>query len=114
MCVLAFAWRMHPDWPIVLAGNRDELHARPAAPLHRWPQPPGLIAGQDLESGGTWLGVAEGAGRLAVVTNLRGFGPPRQGAPSRSRIGSTWPKNAVVFICGLTGGWTTRCARTRS
>jgi len=85
MCVLAFAWRAHPDWPLVLAGNRDELHARPATPLARWDEAPEVLGGRDLEGGGTWLGVSED-GRLAVVTNLRGFGPPRPGAPSRGRL----------------------------
>ena len=85
MCVLAFAWRSHPDWPLVLAGNRDEAHARPSAPLARWDEAPEVLAGRDLEGGGTWLGVSD-EGRLAVVTNLRGFGPPRPGAPSRGRL----------------------------
>ena len=85
MCVLAFAWLAHPDWPLVLAGNRDELHARPAAPLARWDEAPQVLGGRDLEGGGTWLGVSE-AGRLAVVTNLRGFGAPRPEAPSRGRL----------------------------
>ncbi len=83
MCVLAFAWRAHPRWPLVMFGNRDELHARPTAPLARWDDLP-VIAGRDLLSGGTWLGVAE-AGRFAVVTNLRGFGMP---APDRASRGA--------------------------
>ena len=73
MCVLAFAWRAHPRWQLVVAGNRDELHARPAAPLARWSAPAHVLAGRDLQSGGTWLGVSE-QGRFAVVTNLRGHG----------------------------------------
>ena len=85
MCVLALAIRSHPDWPLVLAGNRDELHARPAAPLARWAEAPGVLGGRDLEGGGTWLGVSE-HGRLAVVTNLRGFGPPDPAAPSRGLL----------------------------
>ena len=85
MCVLAFAWLAHPHWPLVLAGNRDELHARPAAPLARWDEAPEVLGGRDLEGGGTWLGVSE-AGRLAVVTNLRGFGAPRPRAPSRGLL----------------------------
>ena len=85
MCVLALAFRSHSRWPLVLAGNRDELHARPAAPLARWEEAPDVLGGRDLEGGGTWLGVSE-AGRLVVVTNLRGFGPPRTGAPSRGRL----------------------------
>ena len=85
MCVLALAFRSHPRWPLVLAGNRDELHARPAAPLARWEEAPDVLGGRDLEGAGTWLGVSE-AGRLVVVTNLRGFGPPRPGAPSRGLL----------------------------
>jgi uncharacterized protein with NRDE domain len=82
MCVLALAWRAHPRWRLVVAGNRDELHARPARPLARWDAPDHVLAGKDLQSGGTWLGVSE-RGRFAVVTNLRGFGPPQAGRPSR-------------------------------
>jgi uncharacterized protein with NRDE domain len=85
VCVLALAIGSHPDWPLVLAGNRDELHARPAAPLARWAEAPEVLGGRDLEGGGTWLGVSE-EGRLAVVTNLRGFGPPHPGAPSRGLL----------------------------
>ena len=85
MCVLAFAWRLDATWPLVLAGNRDELHARPAAPLQRWSEAPHVLGGKDLLSGGSWLGVSE-QGRLAVVTNLRGFGPPEAGRPSRGRL----------------------------
>jgi len=85
MCVLALAFDEHPRWRLVLAGNRDELHARPAAPLHRWDGAGRVLAGQDLQSGGTWLGVSE-EGRLAVVTNLRGYGPPEPGRPSRGLL----------------------------
>jgi uncharacterized protein with NRDE domain len=73
MCVLAFAWRAHPRWRMVVAGNRDELHSRPSAPLARWPTPDHVLAGRDLQSGGTWLGVSE-QGRFAVITNVRGPG----------------------------------------
>ncbi len=85
MCVLAFAWRSHPRWQLIAAGNRDELHARPAAPLARWADPDHLIAGRDLASGGTWLGVSE-QGRFAVVTNLRGYGGPEPDRASRGTL----------------------------
>lgn len=85
MCVLAMAWRAHPRWRLVVAGNRDELHARPAQPLARWPEDESLLAGRDLLSGGTWLGVSE-QGRFAVITNLRGFGGPLPEAPSRGLL----------------------------
>ncbi len=85
MCVLAFAWRAHPRWPLVVAGNRDELHARPAQALARWDRPNHLLAGRDLQSGGSWLGVSE-RGRFAVVTNLRGYGGPEPGRVSRGAL----------------------------
>lgn len=85
MCIVAMAWRAHPRWQLVLAGNRDEYHARPAAAMARWDDRAGLIAGRDLQSGGTWLGIHE-AGRIAVVTNLRGFGDPRPDRASRGAL----------------------------
>ena len=85
MCVLAFAWHAHPRWPLVVAGNRDELHARPTNPLARWDRPTHLLAGRDLQSGGTWLGVSE-QGRFAVVTNLRGYGVPQPDRASRGAL----------------------------
>ena len=69
MCVIALAWNAHPRWRLVLAGNRDEFHARPSAALAHWPDSP-ITAGRDLEAGGTWLGVTA-EGRCSVVTNVR-------------------------------------------
>ena len=80
MCLLALAWRQRRDWPLLLAGNRDEFHRRPAAPLSRWPQ--GFVAGRDLEAGGAWLGARQD-GRFAVVTNFRD--PLDSAARPRSR-----------------------------
>ncbi len=85
MCILALAWRADPRWRLVAVANRDELHARPSAPLGRWADRPQLIAGRDLQSGGTWLGVSE-QGRFAAVTNLRGFGPPSPERASRGTL----------------------------
>lgn len=85
MCVVALAWQAHPDWLLVAAGNRDELHDRPAAPIGRWDAAPHVLAGRDLRSAGTWLGVSE-EGRFAVVTNLRGYGEPRPDRASRGAL----------------------------
>ena len=83
MCVAAVAWAAHPRWLLVAIGNRDEYHTRPAAPLARWPN--GIIAGQDLKSGGTWLGLSEQC-RFALVTNRRGFGDPDPAKASRGEL----------------------------
>ena len=77
MCLIAFAWRAHPRWRLLLVGNRDEMHARPSAPLARWSDLP-IIGGRDLQAGGTWLGVTDG-GRCCVVTNVRDPADPQQG-----------------------------------
>ncbi len=80
MCVIALAWNAHPRWRLVLAGNRDEFHARPSAALARWPDAD-IIAGRDLEAGGTWLGVTAQS-RCSVVTNVRN---PRDAQAGLSR-----------------------------
>jgi uncharacterized protein with NRDE domain len=85
MCVAAIAWEAHPRWRLVAIGNRDEYHDRPAAPLDRWDDAPGIVAGRDLQSGGTWLGVCE-AGRFALVTNLRGHGERSPDKASRGAL----------------------------
>lgn len=84
MCVLAMAWRAHPDWQLVVIANRDERHDRPTAPLARWADSD-VIAGQDLESGGTWLGVSRN-GRFAALTNRSGAGELSPDAPSRGLL----------------------------
>ncbi|HKZ09182.1 MAG TPA: NRDE family protein [Rhodanobacteraceae bacterium] len=70
MCVVALAWNTHPRWRLLLIGNRDEAHARPSAPLAHWADAPDILAGRDLEAGGTWMGM-HASGRAAVVTNVR-------------------------------------------
>lgn len=70
MCLIGFAWLAHPRWQLVLAGNRDEFHERPAAPAGWWPGAPNVFGGRDLQAGGSWLAL-DRRGRLAVVTNFR-------------------------------------------
>lgn len=81
MCLLLFAHQVHPEYPLVLAANRDEFHRRPAAPAAWWPEGD-ILAGRDLEAGGTWFGVSR-QGRFAAVTNYRE--PGQQLADARSR-----------------------------
>jgi uncharacterized protein with NRDE domain len=86
MCVVALGLNAHPKYRIVLAANRDEFHARPAAPMARWDgEDSHIIAGRDLQSGGTWLGVSE-KGHVAVITNIRSDAPPDPGKASRGDL----------------------------
>jgi uncharacterized protein with NRDE domain len=81
MCLIVLAWRCVPGHALVLAANRDEYHARPAAPAHWWADAP-VYGGRDLAAGGTWLGVSAD-GRWAAVTNVRD--PRRVGGDGASR-----------------------------
>ncbi|HSH08144.1 MAG TPA: NRDE family protein [Burkholderiales bacterium] len=88
MCLILFAWRVHPRYRLVLAANRDEFHARRSAAAAFWEDRRDLLGGRDLESMGTWLGVTR-AGRIAAVTNVRdGRAAPPAHAPSRGRLAS--------------------------
>lgn len=85
MCLIVFAWRVHPEFPLVLGANRDEFFDRPTLPAAFWPERPLLLAGRDLRKGGTWLGITR-HGRVAAVTNYRhGLDAPRD-APSRGQL----------------------------
>lgn len=81
MCLIVVGWQIHPDFPLVVAANRDEFHARPTAAATFWPGTPDLFGGRDLEAGGTWLAATTG-GRFAAVTNVR---EPGKTAGNRSR-----------------------------
>ncbi len=83
MCLALIALQAHPSYAVVVAANRDEFHARPAAAAGWWDE--GWLAGRDLEAGGTWLGVARD-GRYAFLTNVREPQRQRPGAPSRGAL----------------------------
>jgi uncharacterized protein with NRDE domain len=89
MCVVAVAIDAHPRWRLIVAGNRDEYHARASAPLARWDDGSGIIAGRDLVSGGSWMGVSD-AGRFAVVTNIREADGPDPAKLSRGALVADW------------------------
>ena len=84
MCIVAFAWHVLEDMPLCLLSNRDELYHRPSAALHQWENSQ-IVAGQDLQSGGTWMGVTA-SGRWAIVTNFRNPRDKTQYATSRGHL----------------------------
>lgn len=84
MCI-AYLALGDPQWPIFIAANRDEYHARPSAPAMPWHEHPSIIAGLDIQAGGTWLGLGPG-GRFALLTNYREPGRQIAQAPSRGAL----------------------------
>lgn len=89
MCLILLAWQAHPDYPLVVAANRDEFFARPTADAALWADQADVLAGRDLEAGGTWLGISRN-GRFAGLTNYRDPARQRNGAPSRGALVSDY------------------------
>ena len=85
MCTLAIWIRALPDLALVVAANRDELLARPAAPPALLAAAPRIVGGRDLEAGGTWLGISE-RGMVAGILNRRTATPPSAGKRSRGEL----------------------------
>lgn len=85
MCLVLLAVKAHPRYPLVVAANRDEFHVRPSGAAGFWEEAPDVLAGRDLEKGGTWFGITRG-GRLATLTNVRDPRSIRQDAPSRGAL----------------------------
>jgi uncharacterized protein with NRDE domain len=84
MCLVAVAFSVSERYPLIVAANRDERHARPTAPAAWWVDKPAVLGGRDLVAGGTWLGVSR-HGRVAAVTNI--FERGTKAAPlSRGRL----------------------------
>ena len=85
MCLIAFAWDMHPKYKLILAANRDEFYHRPTAKAAFWGDHPDLLGGRDLQAGGTWMTISKN-GRFAAVTNYRDLSNIREDAASRGEI----------------------------
>lgn len=85
MCLMVMAVGVCPDFPLILAANRDEFDNRPASPAHFWPDAPWILAGRDHRSGGTWLGVSKDK-RLALLTNVRDPNEMDPHRPSRGAL----------------------------
>nr|WP_084597427.1 NRDE family protein [Leptospira wolbachii] len=91
------AYRVHPDFPLVIISNRDEFFERPTDPLHLWESNPKIIAGKDLKAGGTWLG-ASAFCKVAFLTNVRNFKkPPHPKPKSRGNLVLDFLKSSQSF-----------------
>jgi uncharacterized protein with NRDE domain len=85
MCLVLFAYKVHPIYKLIVAANRDEFYQRPTAPVHYWEDDPEILAGRDLEKLGTWMGVTK-SGRFAALTNYRDPKEVTEGKRSRGEL----------------------------
>lgn len=100
MCLILFAYKTHPQYKLVIAANRDEFYARPTQPADYWEDYPQILAGRDLEAGGTWMG-ANTKGEISMLTNYRDPFNIKPNAPSRGHLVSDFLKNdedAVEYL----------------
>lgn len=92
MCLVAFSWKNHPEYPLIISTNRDEFFDRPSQPMHLWKS--GFYAGKDLRSGGTWMGIHPN-GRWSLLTNYRDFSNPRNAKISRGKLVQAWLESSI-------------------
>lgn len=96
MCLIAFAWDIHPKYQLILAANRDEFYERPTSPADYWQDHPEILGGRDLKACGTWMAVSK-YGKMAAVTNFRDPKNIRPDVRSRGEI-------PTGFLTGEAGG----------
>lgn len=101
MCLILVAYRIIPEFPLMVAANRDEFHARPAERAAFWKDHPGILAGRDLQAMGTWMGVSR-SGRFAAVTNYRG-GRDANAAESRGLLVTRFLDDGIAAEAYVTG-----------
>ncbi|MBL7993895.1 NRDE family protein [bacterium] len=85
MCLILLSYHAHPAYPVIIAANRDEFYDRRTKPAAYWDDNPEILAGKDLQGGGTWLGVSK-RGRIAMITNYREPGSFNPDAPTRGKL----------------------------
>lgn len=85
MCLILFAWQVDSRFPLIVAANRDEFFRRPTAVADFWTQAPDVLAGRDIEAGGTWMGVTR-QGRFSALTNYRDPQQMQTNRPSRGKL----------------------------
>ena len=95
MCLAVLAYKHHPDYSLILSTNRDEFYARPTAPADWWEDHNDILAGRDIEKGGTWMGITRN-GRYALVTNYREYPPEKQYTTSRGSLVTDYLKSDVT------------------
>ena len=70
MCILMVIHHVLPDYPVIVAANRDEYYDRPTQGPALLARSPRIWGGRDERAGGTWMGINE-YGVVAGLTNRR-------------------------------------------
>ncbi|WP_298608462.1 NRDE family protein [uncultured Thiothrix sp.] len=100
MCFALLALQQHPQYPFILAANRDELFNRPATALGVWPNHPEIVGGIDQSSQGSWLALNQTTLKFALVTNVR-QGIPQTGERSRGLLVSEFVESTELALNDL-------------
>jgi uncharacterized protein with NRDE domain len=105
MCLVVLGWQQHSDYPLIVAGNRDEFHARPTKEAHWWPDKADIVGGRDLQAAGTWLALHK-SGRFATVTNFRDAEIPSAKFRSRGHLVTSFLESSdspIDFLGSIDG-----------
>ena len=94
MCLILFAYKQHPKYPLILVANRDEFYPRPTAQADWWKEYPTMLAGKDIKGNGSWLGMSKD-GKFAALTNFRDGMNLKQNAPTRGKLVTNYLVNPV-------------------
>ena len=87
MCLIFISFQHHPNYKLIVAGNRDEFYNRKTEAANYWRDYPQILAGRDLEAGGTWLGITK-SGKISMLTNYR---DPNNINPAAPPVASLFP-----------------------
>ncbi len=107
MCLIALLVGAHPDTPLVVAANRDELLERESRDFGVLrAASPRLLGGQDARAGGTWLAIGE-HGVIAGLTNRPqpgGMNPSKRSRGQLPLLMANQPTalEAVAAVASLT------------
>jgi len=95
MCLIFISFQQHPNYKLIVAGNRDEFYNRKTAAANYWSDYPQILGGRDLEAGGTWLGMST-SGKISMLTNYRDPKNINPAAPSRGQLVSDYLKSTIT------------------
>tara|TARA_R110001599_G_scaffold150929_3_gene335381 strand:+ start:88822 stop:89595 length:774 start_codon:yes stop_codon:yes gene_type:complete len=96
MCLIAFSYKTHPRYKLIVAANRDEFYQRPTRKAQFWVKEglPNILAGKDLKANGTWMGISE-TGKWGALTNYRDPSNIKDNAPTRGDLVLDFLKSGV-------------------